>query len=415
MATPARNPRGKRTDQNSDPNRPLSAATPKKPMTKMNSSTPRTHSAPRAKKSAAATTPRTPAPARGKKPVASSSSSAHKRSRKIKNDEAAGGGGAVEGELEGSSKVRKMRSMVLEEAMSSVPEPGAGRVMHMVKAFERLLSFTKDGDVDIAPEIGAEEGRVVNWALPGLRRRQPRAEETEVSSCFDFSTTPDRSSVDSNGDRLSWGSSTSYGDQRSRSKSTCSSGRSWNSKIRATSQQPFKLRTEQRGKLKEENFLNKMKQMLLEEEKQRIPIAQGLPWTTDNPECLVKPCLKESTEPMDLVLHSDVRAVERAEFDFHVTERLSFIEQIKLERERLRKLEEEEEVRRLRRELVPKAQPMPYFDRPFVPKKSQKTLPKEPSPTVSKEPSPRTLRTHTKKTSVRKSLKLGHGRLREER
>lgn len=32
-------------------------------------------------------------------------------------------------------------------------------------------------------------------------------------------------------------------------------------------------------------------------------------------------------------------------------------------------LEEEEEIRRLKKELVPKAQPMPYFDRPFVPKK----------------------------------------------
>lgn len=32
-------------------------------------------------------------------------------------------------------------------------------------------------------------------------------------------------------------------------------------------------------------------------------------------------------------------------------------------------LAEEEEVRRLRKELVPKAQPMPYFDRPFIPRR----------------------------------------------
>lgn len=32
-------------------------------------------------------------------------------------------------------------------------------------------------------------------------------------------------------------------------------------------------------------------------------------------------------------------------------------------------MEEEEEIRRLRKELVPKAQPMPYFDRPFIPKR----------------------------------------------
>lgn len=32
-------------------------------------------------------------------------------------------------------------------------------------------------------------------------------------------------------------------------------------------------------------------------------------------------------------------------------------------------LAEEEEIRRLRKELVPKAQPMPYFDRPFIPRR----------------------------------------------
>lgn len=32
-------------------------------------------------------------------------------------------------------------------------------------------------------------------------------------------------------------------------------------------------------------------------------------------------------------------------------------------------LEEEEEIKRLRKELIPKAQPMPYFDRPFIPRR----------------------------------------------
>uniref|UniRef100_A0A7C9DQ81 TPX2 C-terminal domain-containing protein n=1 Tax=Opuntia streptacantha TaxID=393608 RepID=A0A7C9DQ81_OPUST len=109
--------------------------------------------------------------------------------------------------------------------------------------------------------------------------------------------------------------------------------------------------------------------MMVEEEKQRIPIAQGLPWTTDEPECLIKPPVKECTKPIDLKLHSDVRAVERAEFDHEVAEKMMLIEQYRMERERLQKLEEEEEIRRLRKELVPKAQPMPYFDRPFVPKR----------------------------------------------
>nr|GMC97224.1 protein TPX2-like [Ipomoea batatas] len=58
--------------------------------------------------------------------------------------------------------------------------------------------------------------------------------------------------------------------------------------------------------------------MMEEEERLRIPIAQGLPWTTDEPERLVKPPVKERTRPTDLVLHSDIRAVERAEFDHQV-------------------------------------------------------------------------------------------------
>ncbi|KAG1366791.1 Protein TPX2 [Cocos nucifera] len=289
--------------------------------------------------------------------------------------------------LEGSAKVRKMRSLVMEEAISSIPETGSGRVKHLVKAFESLLSISKEGE---AVKSEDRKPRAMNWALPGLQQPTKTA-ETKVSSASVFSSAelfPSRdferdsrlySSMDSNSDRLSWGSRTSGG-SRSRRNSSEFPGRSWNKKLRVTSQQPFKLRTEQRGRLKEEQFLKKVKELLVEEEKKRIPIAQGLPWTTDEPECLVKPPVKESTEPTDVVLHSDVRAVERAEFDHFVAERMNFAEQLRLERERQQKLEEEEEIRRLRKELVPKAQPMPYFDRPFIPKKSARppTVPKEP-------------------------------------
>ena len=41
---------------------------------------------------------------------------------------------------------------------------------------------------------------------------------------------------------------------------------------------------QQRGKLKEEEFVKKIQEMAAVEEKQRIPVAQGLPWTTDEPE-----------------------------------------------------------------------------------------------------------------------------------
>ncbi|KAK0595347.1 hypothetical protein LWI29_005810 [Acer saccharum] len=93
-------------------------------------------------------------------------------------------------------------------------------------------------------------------------------------------------------------------------------GRRWKKKQhKITYQKPFKLRTEQRGRVKEEDFVKKVQEMMHVEEKQRIPIAQGLPWTTDEPKCLSKPLVKENMKPIDLKLHSDVQAVERVEFD----------------------------------------------------------------------------------------------------
>lgn len=137
--------------------------------------------------------------------------------------------------------------------------------------------------------------------------------------------------------------------------------------------------------------------------------------------------MKDITIPVELKLHSDIRAKERAEFDYQVkdlamvyyremhvsvfsndlnlnlhrnstclsvcqvtntkssavwlhffcgrfivyqvAEKKSLIEQDKAERVRQQKVAEEEELRRLRKELIPKAQPMPYFDRPFVPRR----------------------------------------------
>ncbi|CAN1151289.1 Microtubule-destabilizing protein 60, partial [Linum perenne] len=53
---------------------------------------------------------------------------------------------------------------------------------------------------------------------------------------------------------------------------------------------------------------------------------------------LIKPPVKESTKPIDLTLHSDVRAEERAEFNQQVLEKLSLYEKYKMERERLQKV-----------------------------------------------------------------------------
>ncbi|XP_027358857.1 protein TPX2 [Abrus precatorius] len=336
-------------------------------------------------------------------------------------------------DVEGGSTVkrRRERDRLLEEARNSVPESGSGRVMHLVKAFEKLLTIPKssskgedeeekeneeeekqhvDDDDDHEKENDDKKKKnVTKWGLPGLQMMQQlptKASETDDASSVSGSAfgssfccasqlvltaqnlgLDQRVSVSSSWDssRGSASSRTSGG-RRSRRNSLDSNGtfggrrlkKKQNQKV--TSQKPFKLRTEQRGKLKEEEFMKKVQEITAEEEKLRIPIAQGLPWTTDEPECLLKPPVKEITRPIDLRLHSDVRAIDRAEFDHQVAAKLNMIEQLKSERERQQKMAEEEEVKRLRKELIPKAQPMPYFDRPFVPRRSMKhpTIPRDP-------------------------------------
>ncbi|MCL7024705.1 hypothetical protein MKW94_006653 [Papaver nudicaule] len=309
----------------------------------------------------------------------------------------------LEGENEmGSSKIKRRRAKVLEEARSSVPDLGSGKVQHLVKAFESLRfipnrSTQKEGEGEVKEKEDEEEEDVkkgMKWALPGIHQPKVFSEKkysTDVfcpsdKFAFKLGTFDIGSSVSSSFDGSQGSRNSSGGGRRSRRNSSDSSGasgvRRWKKKqqLKVTSQKPFKLRTEQRGKYKEEVFVKKVQEMFTEEEKQRIPIAQGLPWTTDEPEHLVKPPVKDITRPVDLKLHSDVRAVERADFDCQVAEKLSLLEQYRMEKDRQQKLEEEEEIKRLRKELVPRAQPMPYFDRPFIPKRSVKnpTIPKEP-------------------------------------
>ncbi|XP_020219384.1 uncharacterized protein LOC109802425 [Cajanus cajan] len=290
----------------------------------------------------------------------------------------------------GDVVVKRRRERVMEAARKSVPQSGSGKVMHLVKAFEKLLTIPAEKEDEESQE--KDNNKVGKWALPGLQTTPSEASFCPPNSnCVLTSQNlglDPGASVSSSWDssRASVYSRTSTGGRRSRRNSLESSStlrrRRWKKQQqqKVTSQKPFKLRTEQRGKLKDEEFVKKIQEMSAEEEKQRIPVAQGLPWTTDEPECLVKPPVKEITRPIDLKLHSDVRAQDRAEFDHQVAEKLNLIEQYKLEKERQQKLAEEEEVRRLRKELIPKAQPMPYFDRPFMPRRSMK------SPTIPREP-----------------------------
>ncbi|KAL2635861.1 hypothetical protein R1flu_007340 [Riccia fluitans] len=150
--------------------------------------------------------------------------------------------------------------------------------------------------------------------------------------------------------------------------------------IRNTQLEPFRLLTEERGALKEYQFARKLEQLFAEEERLRNPIAQGLPWTTDEPEIVPKPPVKQPTRHIDFNHFSDSRAAMRAEFDNYMAQREMSIKMRKEEEEIQRQLADQEEIKRLRREMVPRAQLMPLFDQPFMPERSSKrlTIPKEP-------------------------------------
>ncbi|CAA3004347.1 Hypothetical predicted protein [Olea europaea subsp. europaea] len=284
----------------------------------------------------------------------------------------------VEVEVNGETGTKRSRGRQLKEGRECAPVPRSGKVMHLVKAFEELLSIPKSSnseekEVDEVENINAEMRKPIEVAEKQVSPSSfsPSDVFLTLESLGLDSVSHRSSSLDSSQGSIS--SKTSAGGRRSRRKSFESSGtsgiRHGRRQLKATSQKPFMLKTEQRGRCKEEEFMKKVQEIMEEEEKLRIPVAQGLPWTTDQPEFLVKPLVKDNTRPVDLMLHSDIRAVERAEFDHQVADKMSLIEQFKMERERQRKLAEEEEIRRLRKELVPKAQPMPYFDRPFFPRR----------------------------------------------
>ncbi|XP_010528583.1 PREDICTED: protein TPX2 isoform X2 [Tarenaya hassleriana] len=96
---------------------------------------------------------------------------------------------------------------------------------------------------------------------------------------------------------------------------------------------------------------------------------------------VTKPPAKENTKPLDFKLRTGERAVKRAMFNYSVATKYYVTELQRKQTEKLQKMIEEEEIRLLRKEMVPKAQLMPFFDRPFLPQRSNRplTMPKEPS------------------------------------
>ncbi|XP_004145652.1 protein TPX2 [Cucumis sativus] len=98
--------------------------------------------------------------------------------------------------------------------------------------------------------------------------------------------------------------------------------------------------------------------------------------------------VKENTKKsQDFKLHTQERAVKRAMFNYSIATKLYVTELQKKVEEKLHKMIEEEEVRLMRKEMIPRAQLMPYFDRPYFPQRSNRplTIPREPSFLMNKE------------------------------
>ena len=85
--------------------------------------------------------------------------------------------------------VKRRRDRLLKEARNSGPLFGYGRVAHLVKAFERLLSIPSTEDSDLKDEKESKENKKegMKWALPGLQ--QPQVSE---ASSFDLLLTAEK-------------------------------------------------------------------------------------------------------------------------------------------------------------------------------------------------------------------------------
>ncbi|KAG4114914.1 hypothetical protein ERO13_D12G085300v2 [Gossypium hirsutum] len=105
----------------------------------------------------------------------------------------------------GSSTIKRRRDKLMEEARNSVPE--CGKVLHLVKAFERLLSIpdSKESDKEEDDEKEPKEDKndddnnrkkPLKWALPGLQTINltevdaENEDETKDSSSSSSSSSP---------------------------------------------------------------------------------------------------------------------------------------------------------------------------------------------------------------------------------
>ncbi|PQQ14929.1 protein TPX2 [Prunus yedoensis var. nudiflora] len=92
-----------------------------------------------------------------------------------------------------------------------------------------------------------------------------------------------------------------------------------------------------------------------------MPKYEGKERLHDKSKSSQKSPTKENTKPQEIRLHTQQRATRRATFNYMVAAKLSILEQRRKQEEMLQKMIEEEEIRLLRKEMVPRAQLMPFL------------------------------------------------------
>jgi targeting protein for Xklp2 len=210
---------------------------------------------------------------------------------------------------------------------------------------------------------------------------------------------------------------------------------------RNTAPNPFNLKTEERGAEKEKKFYMELMYKKLGDVKARVPKANPYPYTTDYPVVPPKPEPKQCTQPepfqleslvrheeemrrereerrrmeteeaqkrlfkaqpvikedpipvpekvrmplteiQEFNLHVEHRAVERADFDHKIKEKENQYKRYREESEAAKMVEEERALKQMRKTMVPHARPVPNFNKPFLPQKSNKGTTKAKSPNL---------------------------------
>ncbi|KAF3341944.1 Protein TPX2 [Carex littledalei] len=134
---------------------------------------------------------------------------------------------------------------------------------------------------------------------------------------------------------------------------------------------------------KRQTFTKRVQESPEKEPREHAYAVIGSPPKDDKYKYSPKPIPKEKTIKAKKIfrLHSEERALRRASFDYMMSSKINSLGIIKRFEEKIMKVIEEEEIKVMRKEMVPKAQLMPIFDRPFYPQRSTRplTAPKEPS------------------------------------